>query len=407
MSEYRRFENETEEELIFRVTNDKANGLIGTWQECADILNKLLGYEYTESKYRKTYAAFKKMFEANKNRIVGDSSVLEEMNEKKRELEQAKIQFRDERNAWNRQNYIAARVNQKLDYLEQKLSEIGRVQFSVTDKSWNELSMPFVDEVRNASDNDLLVMLSDTHFGQTFDSAFGVYNTTVAAERLNKYLSKIVKIQKLHKAENIYVSLCGDLISGSIHRSIQVTNRENVIQQVKVATELISSFCYELTKIAKSVYFTSVSGNHSRLESDKNLALHDERLDDLVSWAVGNSLSHIENFHMVDDNLDTGISQLTIRGNKYISVHGDYDSMSKSSIASLIMMIGYKPYAVCMGHRHYPAFSDESGIRVVQGGSLAGSGDSHTIEKRLSGKPSQTVCVCNSDGIECVYPVML
>ena len=147
MKEYRRQVDESEEELLYRVCEDKANGLIGTWQECADILNKLLGYEYTESKYRKTYAAFKKMFEANKNRIVGDSSVLEEMNEKKRELEQAKIQFRDERNAWNRQNYIAARVNQKLDYLEQKLSEIGRVQFSVTDKSWNELSMPFVDEV--------------------------------------------------------------------------------------------------------------------------------------------------------------------------------------------------------------------------------------------------------------------
>ena len=103
MKEYRRQVDESEEELLYRVCEDKANGLIGTWQECADILNKLLGYEYTESKYRKTYAAFKKMFEANKNRIVGDSSVLEEMNEKKRELEQAKIQFRDERNAWNKQ----------------------------------------------------------------------------------------------------------------------------------------------------------------------------------------------------------------------------------------------------------------------------------------------------------------
>ena len=89
MKEYRRQVDESEEELLYRVCEDKANGLIGTWQECADILNKLLGYEYTESKYRKTYAAFKKMFEANKNRIVGDSSVLEEMNEKKRELEQA------------------------------------------------------------------------------------------------------------------------------------------------------------------------------------------------------------------------------------------------------------------------------------------------------------------------------
>lgn len=406
MTEYRRFENETEEEVIYRICQDKANGLIGTWQECANILNKILGYEYTESKYRKTYAAFVKMFEANKNKIVGDNSILEEMNEKKRELEQAKIQFRDERVAWNRQNYIAARTNQKLDYLAEKLSEIGKVQFSVADKSWEEMSMPFANEIKTTSNNDLLVMVSDTHFGQTFDSAFGVYNTTVAIERLNKYLNKIIEIKNRHNSENVYLDFIGDIISGNIHKSIQVTNRENVIQQIKIATEVLSSFCYELTKHFKNVYLTSVVGNHSRIE-EKHLANHDERLDDLIAWAISNSLSHVDNFTMINDNLDVGISQLTIRGNKYVSVHGDYDSMTKTAIANLIMMIGYKPYAVCMGHRHFPAFSDESGIRVVQGGSLAGSGDAYTIEKRLSGRPSQTVCVCNSDGIECIYPVTL
>ena len=48
-----------------------------------------------------------------------------------------------------------------------------------------------------------------------------------------------------------------------------------------------------------------------------------------------------------------------------------------------------------------------NGVKVIQSASLAGSGDDHTIECRLTGKPSQTLCVCNSNGIECIYNVEL
>ena len=56
--EYNRFENETDEEVIFRICSQKER--IGTWQETADILNELLGNEYTESAYRKKYQAILK-----------------------------------------------------------------------------------------------------------------------------------------------------------------------------------------------------------------------------------------------------------------------------------------------------------------------------------------------------------
>ena len=51
MNKYQKFENETNEEVIYRICNDKDQ--IGSWQEVANILNELLGFEYTESKYRK------------------------------------------------------------------------------------------------------------------------------------------------------------------------------------------------------------------------------------------------------------------------------------------------------------------------------------------------------------------
>ena len=69
------------------------------------------------------------------------------------------------------------------------------------------------------------------------------------------------------------------------------------------------------------------------------------------------------------------------------------------------MMIGFFPYCVLFGHRHYPSSTEVNGIKLVQSGSLPGSGDDHTVQLRLSGKPSQTVLVCSNKGIECNYTV--
>ena len=46
--DWKRFENESDEELIYRVCQHKEE--IGTWEEVADILNKLCNTEYSESK---------------------------------------------------------------------------------------------------------------------------------------------------------------------------------------------------------------------------------------------------------------------------------------------------------------------------------------------------------------------
>ncbi len=96
-----------------------------------------------------------------------------------------------------------------------------------------------------------------------------------------------------------------------------------------------------------------------------------------------------------------------MRGNKYISVHGDYDNMSDSGISKLVMAIGDFPYAILGGHKHSPAYKEFNNVKYIQSGSLVSTGDDYTISKRLVGKPSQTVLVCNKGGIECLYNVEL
>ncbi|MBQ0035601.1 MAG: hypothetical protein KBT35_01650 [Firmicutes bacterium] len=319
-----------------------------------------------------------------------------ELQSQLRELERKKIQYRDERNAWNKQNYTDARIEQKFDYLENVLSNFGKINFKNTNNN------PIVQ----INENEMIICLSDLHIGETFSSAFGSYNSDIAVERISKYLESVKENAELYKVSKANIVLLGDNISGSIHHTIQVTNRENVIEQIKKASEIITSFCYECTKIFNNVDFYSVAGNHSRMDKKED-ALHDERLDDLIAWIVNSSLSHIENFKYIKNIYDNGIATFNICGKNYAACHGDFDAMDKNGVANLTMMLGYIPYAVLRGHNHYPAFNEVSGVKFIQSGSLPGSGDQYTVEKRLVGKPSQTICICNNSGIKAHIPVEL
>lgn len=368
-----------------------------TYEELSEILFGD-GNCFNESEVRKRMYGMKRMIELHdkyENNSTPNNDVIE-IQLAKRELEAAKVQFRDERAAWNRQNTIDARVNQKLDYLESVLKESGERIYTPSP----------VEVCVGNSDNDLLVILSDLHIGAAFSSELGEYNSDIATRRLNQYIREIVKIAERHNSENCFVSIQGDLISGNIHKSIQVTNRENVIDQIKIAANLITDFCFELSNYFKKVTITNVSGNHSRIDKKED-ALHSERLDDLIGWIVKNSLSHINKITFKENNLDIGIASIDIRGKEYIAVHGDYDSYSSSGVSNLCMMIHRIPYAILYGHLHHCSVDEVNGVKMVRGGSLAGSGDAFTIEKRLSGKPSQMVCVCSSSGIEAYYPVEL
>ena len=392
MGSYKRLPGQSDEELIFRVCKDK--DLIGSWSDVADVLNQLTGKRYGESKYRKEYTSLTKLFEANRAALGDTEEQINELNEKIRELQAEKIQFRDERNAWNKQNYLRARVDQKLDYLADRLLENSRFEF------------PDVSEYSRPGGSDLLVILSDFHIGATFDNNFGYYDTDVAKERLAKLYQEIINIADRHECQDCYISLQGDIISGNIHRAIQVTNRENVIDQVKIASDLITNFCYLLCQRFRCVNFHSVSGNHTRIDR-KDDAIHNERLDDLIAWTVSLRLNNVSNFAYRKNYYDTGISQIFIRGNEYVGVHGDYDDYSPTGVSKLCMMLGHVPYAVLYGHLHTCAVSESNNVKMIRGGSLCGSGDNYTVEKRLSGKPVQMVCVCNEDGVEAYYPVEL
>ena len=398
--ELERKEGETEIQYLWRIGKMVDAGKIGSWKDITPTLNKQLREDdeyYDESAYRKKYQAAKKFYDEIFSQ-QGDEDFKKEQEEILKEKKKEKIKLRDERTESNRGIRIEARVEDKLDYFEKIIANQGKVDYKPLKPAEREL-------IKTKSDNDLVIMLSDLHIGQTFASAWGRYNLEVAKDRMNQYLNKIIEIKDRHNSENCFVTLQGDMISNSIHKTIAITNRENVIEQVISASEMITAFLAELSKIFNNVTVVSVVGNHSRIDKKED-ALKDERLDTLIEWYAKSKLENFENIEFIEP-YDNTFNCFVVRNKHYFIVHGDYDKFDMAGVAKLSMMAGYFPYCILFGHRHFPATTEINGIKLVQSGSFPGAGDDHTIELRLSGKPSQTVLVCNEDGIECNYTVEL
>lgn len=334
------------------------------------------------------------LMDAERVGSVVDSGILSELDEKMIELRKERQKFYDQRNAFNK--VVRDRSRQE------ELNEI------ITDAISNG-ELPRLDYIPNTistNDTDLLVSLNDLHYGAVHSNYWGEYNSDICKEMMKKYLDRIIKIADIHGSENCIVWENGDVISGNIHRSIQVTNKENVIEQIMGASELIAEFVAELSKHFRTVKFVSVAGNHSRIDPNKDNALIDERLDDIVEWYITARLQNFDNVIIgVGDKIDSTMYVLNIRGLNYCGVHGDFDG-SAAKVQSLQTMVGKPLYAVLSGHMHHNKVDEVQGVKTVMAGSFLGM-DGYCIQKRIFGRPEQMVCVCDENGIVCHYDIPL
>ena len=386
---------ESLEQYLWRLgENRESLGL--SWDDVADLINRSFKEEteyVSESAYRKKYQAAKLFYDEVFNK---DEFKNPDVQNKLRELERVKMQLRDERTAYNAQNRNAARLDENFKYLSDKLQEIGRKEFNIKSND--------VINIFNISENEMIVCLSDLHIGTQYYSAFGRYDSQIAYERLEEFLNKILDIGHRHKVRTVHVAVLGDIINGIIHPSVQLSNRENLIDQIKLSAELIASFVSSLAPHFDYVYVTGVSGNHSRLIQDKDATQKDERADKLVLWIVQQMLSHIDNVGVASETVDTTIATIEVNGKNYCLVHGDYDKATDAGIGKLVTMLGYIPYAILSGHKHSLFYREMNGIKFIQAGSLCGGGGDYETTCRLTGKPNQTVLVCNGEGeIDAIY----
>lgn len=323
----------------------------------------------------------------------GSSAYADEIDAKMIELRKERQKFYDMRNAFNR--VIRERSRQE---------ELNEILVSAV-QSGNLPRLSYEPAYIEPSDNDLLCSLNDIHYGIDIHNAWNTYNPEICRKMMCRYLDRIITIAERHGSENCYVFNNGDSISGKIHYTIQIANKENVIEQVKGVSELIAEFLAELSKHFNTVTFVSVAGNHSRLDTKDNSPL-DERLDDLIDWYLSARLQNFENIIIGgSEKIDSTMYLLDIRGKTYAGVHGDFDG-SATKIAALQTMAQRPLYAVLSGHLHHNKIDEVQGVKTIMAGSFMGM-DDFCIQKRIYGKPEQMVCVCDDSGVVCHYDIPL
>lgn len=352
---------------------------------------------FNSSEVRKRMYGMKAIIEAierDGEAAIQSEDKLSMLDSKRIELQIERQKFFDQRNAFNK--LLRERSRQE------ELNEILA-------KAIQSGSLPRLNYSRvevEPSDNDLLVSLNDIHYGANVQNYWNTYNSDICREMMCRYLDRIISIGETHSSENCIVWANGDEISGNIHQSIAVTNKENVIEQIKGVSELIAEFLAELSRHFRNVTFVSVAGNHSRIEQNKDKALVSERLDDLVEWYLGARLQNFENITIGGgEKIDNTMYLVDIRGKTYCGVHGDFDG-STSKVQSLQTMAGRPLYAVLTGHLHHNKMDEVQGVKTVMAGSFLGM-DDYCVQKRIYGKAEQMVCVCDNSGIRCSYDIPL
>lgn len=394
--------NETEDECLFRIGEAKRDGLLDlTWIEIADFFNKTFRKdetEYrTESSYRKKFKNFidaKDMLVKSKFTESGFDDQYRELEIKKRELEKEKIKLRDER--------IDYQKSIREDARKESFIELVKRIFVANIEPFDYKPSPIID-----SNEDMVVCLSDLHAGLEVQNWWNAYSTDILRQRLYKYLDEIYEIQSLHKCKICNVVLGGDQISGLIHKNLRLQNNENVIEQLKIAVTYIGEFIYNLQDWFEEINIYSVSGNHSRLNPDKEEHLKGEELDEMIPFCLELQFSNNKKIHICNSCIDSTISSFKTRGNKlFYIVHGDKDAPN-NVVKNLTLMSGVKPDGIIMGHRHTNGLSSEHNVKIIQCGCVVGS-DAYCIDKRITGRPEQCVFITSENRtVKCLYDIGL
>lgn len=355
------------------------------------------GKRYNSTEVRRRMYGMKTIIEAidrDQEDAVKNQDLLSELESKRIELKKERQKLFDQRSAFNK----AVRERARQEELNEILAD------AMT--SGNFPSLQYVPAHVEPSDNDLLISLNDIHYGADVSNYWNTYNSDICREMLCRYLDRIISIAETHHSQNCIVWQNGDAINGNIHYSIAVTNKENVIEQVKGVSELIAEFLAELSKHFETVTFVSVAGNHSRLNPNKDMSLTSERLDDLIELYLSARLQNFENVVVGGGTkIDETMYLVDVRGKTYCGVHGDFDG-SAGKIQTLQTMVKVPLYAVLSGHMHHNKIDEVQGIKTIMAGSFLGM-DDYCVQKRIVGGAEQMVCVCDENGVRCSYDIPL
>ena len=396
--QYKRYENETEDELIYRIRSQKEQ--IGTWKEVRDILNNLLNYSYNESTYRKKYQYFNKLLYANSSKFADSEAQLETLREEKRELEKLKKQIQTEKIEYNK--WLREEARDKL------ITE--KIVNAINNQEKFDIPSPII--IDTISKREGLLCFGDEHVGTEFvvKGLFGEtineYNLDVFYRRMSDLLTQTVKIIKKENIDILNIFSLGDFTDGVLRVSQLKNLKYGVVESTVLYANYISEWLNELSKYVK-IRFQTVQGNHSQLrllDQVKGTFEH-ENMEMIVSNTIKYRLKDNPNFKYIDTM--NGMMINKICGFNFVGIHGEVKSMEQA-LKDYQLMYDIKIDYLIAGHLHHSK-SETIGIdkEVINVPSIIGV-DPYSIKLRKTSNAGATLLIISEEyGKEIEYSIKL
>ena len=322
ITSYRRFENESDEELIYRVTGDKDK--IGSWQDVADILNKLLGTEYTESKFRKQRQAFDKMLAANRSKYVDSNVQLQEITLAQRELEKERKKIQTEKleyNKWLREEARDEMITEKI------CSSIATLP---------PVKVPeYIKPVH--SNKSYLLALADCHYGiefsikDFFGNIINEYSPEIFEVRMWDLYNQVVEIIHDRGIEELNVWELGDGIQGLLRLNSQLMQlRYGVIDSATRYGDFLAKWINTLSKHVRVKFQMTMDSNHNQLRlcgAPKN-AFSDENMSKVIMLMIKYQLADNPNVTIIEN--PTGMNFGMFSTHQILGIHGEVKDLGKA-----------------------------------------------------------------------------
>ena len=393
----KKMEHETQDQYFYRICTMKDN-LGFTWTQIAEIMNDELGLNCGESKYRKDWWAFNRIFNANVDKLVGDNTYSTELKEQIDELYKVKKQVSDQRREYNKIRTSDARA----DNLTEKLIEAANI---VPLQDYSDV-FTFNNHMSN---EEAVLCLSDWHYGQVANNIWNSYNTDICKQRVAKLFDKVSSVLQEHSIKTVHIVLLGDFVNGSIHVGSRVAAEENTCEQLMHVSELLANFVNALSVYVDDINVYSTYGNHARTIQNKDDSIHADNMERVIPWWLKQRLMSNNKVNIIDSEFYEFI-YFNVCGYNVVCCHGDLDKFK--NLGMTVNSLFSKKYGTTIdytfsGDKHHLEAFEQFGIESSLVGSLCGT-DEYANNKRLYSHPMQTLCIFTpEDGKLCSYNIKL
>lgn len=400
-NDFKRGENESEEDYQLRICSLREAKRL-TWYEIADIINKELDLNYTESRYRKQYGAYLRGLKdagAISDEIInGDSSTgnqsleLSELLQLKIDAQKERVKLSDER----------VQINAFIRHLARE-ETIKEIAIECAREMNAKKLLPAIRKVHDTGNNAAILQLSDIHYGLVVDNYWNKYNPDIVKNKISQLRDKVIHYCLFNNVSDLYITELGDAIAGRIHETIKYQSRVDVITQVMEISEIIAEMIADLSQYFTIHYYCCLD-NHSRLEPNKKAALDLESLARIIPWYLK---ERVGSFAEINDNTyGEDIITFKCKGFNIAGCHGDKDSPIKV-VDSLSMMTRERFDMVLTAHLHHFSADEKNQVLVISNPSIL-STDDYAKNLRLSSKSAQNLIIVSDESVmECLYRIVL